>query len=166
LEIFIGFNSPKEALICEVKWYKAKSCISLYIQTTLCYISLDYLGCFKDDAEHPTFRYIPGDLDPSDVTPLSCLHACSTRYQYAAIAGKSVCFCGNVINSSMKVDDGLCLDNCTHWNRSCGHVTYYDVFWREQGISGLILILEKRVELFLRTWLRANVLSLSEVEFR
>ncbi len=128
---------------------------------------LDYLGCFKDDTERPKFRYIPNDIDPTHVTPLSCLRACLTRYQYAAMADKRVCLCGNVMNSSMKVDDGLCSENCTlsHDNHVCDHVTY-DVYWRKQGIVGLMLNIDKNVELFSRTWFNAKVFGQFGVEFR
>ena len=96
------------------------------------------------------------------------MHACSTRYQYAAIVGKRVCLCGNVINSTMKVDDGFCSEKCTvsHDNHVCDHVTYYDVYWREQGIVGLMLNIAERVELFSKTWFNAKVLGQFRVEFR
>ena len=79
-----------------------------------------------------------------------------------------MCLCGNEINGSMKVDDRLCSDNCavSYVNYVCDHVTYYEVFWREHGIAGLMLRIEKRVKLFSKTLFHANALSQSYVEFR
>ena len=121
------------------------------------YLFLDHLGCFHDDAEHPVFNHMPGDLDPAHVTPPTCLDACSTDYQYAAISSTdSVCLCASDVNSTMKIDDGHCLENLMH----------YDVYWREQGIVGLLLNANDRVELFAKTWFNASVLNQNEVEFR
>lgn len=129
---------------------------------------LDYLGCFKDYSQHPSFRYIPSDFDPVRVTPLTCFHACSIRYQYAAVAGKRVCLCSNVINNALKVDDENCVEDCTvsHGSHVCNDVVYYAVYWKEKSIMGLVLNIDKEVDLFSTSSFNASVLGQDEVEFR
>ncbi|XP_028400602.1 uncharacterized protein LOC114523771 [Dendronephthya gigantea] len=127
----------------------------------------DYIGCFREDNDHPDFRFIPGDLDPADGTPLSCLTACSSRFQYAAIADKRVCLCGREVNTSLIVNDLYCTEKCKESGDShvCDHVVYYNVYWRENGIVGLVMNIGKKTELFSKTWFNASVVG-SSVDFR
>ena len=94
------------------------------------------------------------------------MDACATGYQYAAISDTdAVCLCGNNVSGIRNVSDEHCSQYCTMLSDD-DVCDYYDVYWREQGVVGLLLHTNDRVNLFTKSWYNASVLNQGEVEFR
>ena len=114
---------------------------------------------------------MPGDYESIRLTPLTCMHVCSSRHKYAAIKRESACFCGNEPNVTLKVNDSYCNAPCKkpcdhHVIGGCGETLHHRVYEIKKGILGLVLEVSKKISLLTTTWFTATVLEGKEVEFR
>lgn len=70
-----------------------------------------YLGCYENNKEINDFRTFASHLDPSLVTPQSCVEACSVMGQsLAAIEDGNFCFCKSTEGTNLaNTSDSNCL---------------------------------------------------------